>query len=124
MQPGKYTSAKVKIPEDLGTYKDFLSSQLPEFLRFIGRAEAHRGAIDALSAALGEQFAAEIDCKACGNCCRALEPELLENEVDKLAELAKMSLAAFSETEIVPIEGEAAFYMKAKPCRFLTGKLL
>jgi len=111
----------VKAPEELEKYAAFLGEGLPEFLRFIGRNEQIKGEIDAKSAAYGKAYAAQIDCTACANCCRKLEPELHGEELSKLAIHAGESLSKFIDNELVRLSEQDSFYMKAKPCRFLAG---
>jgi len=58
-----------------------------------------------------------IDCKACGNCCKKLEPGLQFEEIEILAEKKNMEVMAFKK-QFVDFDGDALF-LKAKPCTFL-----
>lgn len=73
--------------------------------------------IDRLIHELNEVVSAQIDCTACGNCCKKLEPGLELNEIERLAKLKNMEADVF-KTEFVLFDGYAQF-LKTKPCMFL-----
>ncbi|MES2691705.1 MAG: YkgJ family cysteine cluster protein [Bacteroidota bacterium] len=67
--------------------------------------------------ALNKEVSAEIDCTACANCCRQLEPGLETEEIERLALEKQMAADVFKQT-YVAFDGEAQF-LKTKPCMFL-----
>ncbi|MDF7826654.1 YkgJ family cysteine cluster protein [Pontiellaceae bacterium B12227] len=74
--------------------------------------------VDAIIHRLYEEIAPQIDCQACGNCCRAMHPILKDGDVEHLSahlgisddELTKQYLAEDDD-------GDTTF--NAKPCPFL-----
>lgn len=65
------------------------------------------------------QVSADIDCLACANCCKKLEPGLEHSEVERLAEAAKQSIEVFKQ-QFLAYDGDA-LYLQTKPCMFLNG---
>ncbi len=72
---------------------------------------------------IAQQVAKAIDCTQCGNCCRHLEPAVIETELPILAQHAGLDTMSFCEqyTRIEP-ETNIRFLWK-KPCMFLRGNL-
>lgn len=59
----------------------------------------------------------QIDCTACGNCCKKLEPGIDDTEMEQLALLQKMDVVTFKQNYIA-YDGQSHF-LKTKPCMFL-----
>lgn len=68
---------------------------------------------------LNETVSAAIDCTACGNCCKKLEPGLEQDEVEVLAAHRQMEPEVFMR-RYVSWDGDSHF-LQAKPCMFLEG---
>ncbi len=73
--------------------------------------------VDEITHQLYHTYSKQIDCTACGNCCKQLEPGLMEEESGKLAELLNLPLAEFI-TDFTATDGTSR-YLKTKPCIFL-----
>ena len=83
-----------------------------KFLRGISSKEA-----DERIHRLSETVSAQIDCLACANCCKKLEPGLEAAEIETLATLKQQAIDEFKQ-HYVAYDGEA-LYLKTKPCTFL-----
>ena len=70
---------------------------------------------------LYHQFAAEMDCTTCANCCREMEPVLDETDVERLANATGMSILEFEERFLRKDETWGHLTFKEKPCPFLRG---
>lgn len=66
---------------------------------------------------LSETVSAQIDCLACANCCKKLEPGLEQSEIEVLATARQQEIETFKQ-QYVAYDGEA-LYLKTKPCMFL-----
>lgn len=66
---------------------------------------------------LNENISTQIDCTACANCCKQLEPGLETGEIETLAAQKQLPAGIFRE-HYVAFDGEAQF-LKTKPCMFL-----
>lgn len=83
-----------------------------KFLRGVSSKE-----VDERINGLSETVAAQIDCLACANCCKKLEPGLEQSEIEVLAKARQQEIETFKE-QYVAYDGEA-LYLKTKPCMFL-----
>jgi Fe-S-cluster containining protein len=61
---------------------------------------------------------AEIDCLQCGNCCRALGPQLKESDIKRAAKASGMELMDFVETRLRKDE-DNDWVFNNLPCPFL-----
>lgn len=68
---------------------------------------------------LAREWEQQIDCLACANCCKKLEPGIEPEEAERLAAAKQMSIETFKET-YVAYDGDA-YYLRQKPCMFLEG---
>lgn len=75
--------------------------------------------VDRLVQQLNEKISAHIDCTACGNCCKQLEPPLDTAETERLAKLKKISLLAFKEDYVAKEADTNIHFLKCQPCIFL-----
>jgi Fe-S-cluster containining protein len=83
-----------------------------KFLRGVSSKE-----VDERIHRLSETVSAQIDCLACANCCKKLEPGLEASEIETLANLKQQEIDTFKQ-QYVAYDGEA-LYLKTKPCMFL-----
>lgn len=72
---------------------------------------------------LSKRITPRIDCKACANCCRELEPFLDEPDVGRLAGALKLSGEQVKRDYLAPSSREGKLTFKEKPCPFLKGTL-
>lgn len=82
--------------------------------------------LDALVERIATPIIAKIDCKACGNCCRALDVYVDEADVARLAKGLGASqdnfIRDYIDTERAEVMGEWGVF-RHKPCAFLNGTL-
>lgn len=83
-----------------------------KFLRGVASKE-----VDERIHRLSERVSVQIDCLACANCCKKLEPGLEAHEVEALAMHKQLEIDVFKQ-QYVAYDGEA-LYLKTKPCMFL-----
>lgn len=76
--------------------------------------------VDILVKQVSEEVSIRIDCTACGNCCKQLEPPIDSDETERLANLKKISLLAFKEKYVAHEISTNIQYLKCQPCIFLT----
>lgn len=79
-----------------------------------------RARINNLAEQFGRQAEAQMDCTACGACCRDICVPISRKEQALLAKRAGLLFTEFAERHMTTSDsGEPA--MEAKPCRFLDG---
>lgn len=77
--------------------------------------------VDAIVHKHYEAVSRQIDCCACGNCCRAVLPVLSEFDVTRLASGLKVSGAELIDRLLVPGEEKKTYTFNKKPCPLLSG---
>jgi Fe-S-cluster containining protein len=88
------------------------------FLRLVARGQGAR--LDALTARIGHEAEAQIDCRTCGACCRDNVIPLTPEEAARLADRANLALPIFQARHVTTDDdGEPA--LDARPCPFLDG---
>lgn len=75
--------------------------------------------VDGYVQELDKKISASIDCTACGNCCKVLEPPVDAEEVQRLAKLKKISATEFEDQYVGKEAGTAIHFLKCQPCIFL-----
>ncbi|MGB7340976.1 MAG: YkgJ family cysteine cluster protein [Phototrophicaceae bacterium] len=82
-------------------------------------------AIDALANTIAQPIIAAIDCKACGNCCRNLDVQLGEDDLERLATGINISLDSIRTLVNVQDHDDPDIVgiFQAQPCSFLDGNL-
>lgn len=71
---------------------------------------------------LNEKVSAEIDCTACANCCKILEPPVGEVEIRPLAQTKNLTTATFKKEYVGQESGTNIQFLKCQPCIFLQDK--
>lgn len=81
--------------------------------------------IDALAESVAQPIIAAIDCTKCANCCRNLDVQLGEDDLQRLAEGLNVPIEAIRQhVELIPSDDpDIVGIFKPKPCAFLTGNL-
>jgi len=75
--------------------------------------------VDSVVHAIYEEVASQIDCRACGNCCREMLPTLTEDDVGLLATgLGTTPEAVERQYLVTDEEGDVIF--NQRPCPFLS----
>jgi Fe-S-cluster containining protein len=76
------------------------------------------GSVDDKIHRLYKEVSNQIDCLACANCCKKLEPGLEgDDEIERLAVAVKQEVDDFKR-QFIAFDGDA-LYLKTKPCMFL-----
>ena len=83
------------------------------FLKTYGSDE-----IDAIVHRLYREVSAEIDCRACGNCCKEILPLLDEGDMERLANGLGISIAELKEQYLVK-DDDGKYTFNSVPCPFL-----
>lgn len=88
------------------------------------RGEWTDDALDALVDTVTAEVAAQIDCTACGNCCRALTVGLTPEDIPVLSEALRLPagdvIARYVDHETARQEDEWGVF-RCRPCAFLAG---
>jgi Fe-S-cluster containining protein len=74
--------------------------------------------LDEAVAAIAKDVIAAIDCTQCANCCKTLEPELAESEIERLAQHRQETRAAFEKKFLGYDSHREVHYLKPV-CTFL-----
>lgn len=74
--------------------------------------------VDSVAKEKHEEAFEKIDCLACGNCCKKLQPELNEEDIDRVAPHLNLSKKAFIEKYLEKDE-DGDLLMNHAPCSFL-----
>lgn len=77
--------------------------------------------LDAIVHRLYEDVASQIDCCACGNCCREVLPVLQTRDVSRLASGLSLPETEVVDRFLVPGEEIETFTFNDKPCPLLSG---
>jgi len=78
------------------------------------------GKVDELFQPIVKEVTSNIDCTACGNCCRYQEPGVDNEEISRLAKLNDMDEVTFRK-QFIKAEGHEVQYLCSNPCMFLAG---
>jgi Fe-S-cluster containining protein len=85
------------------------------FRHFLKNRNTHK--VDLLVQRLNNEIAPQIDCTACGNCCRNLSPYLTKEDLRRLTEAVQLPVdevvVTYTETD------EYGVSLKHLPCGFL-----
>ena len=103
-------NAKIREEENFD-FRSFLKGQDPK-------------EIDKIVHKLYEEVLDHVDCTECANCCIELETCFTTKEIDLLSAHLKLDKDKFISQSTKPDQfGEKdKFYLKSKPCQFLTNK--
>jgi hypothetical protein len=94
-----------------------------EFRSFLKQCDIPPEEIDRIVHELYEQASTEVDCTACGNCCREVQPLLDDEDVERLSSGLGMSAAQFKAQYLVEDTSSKRLFFKEKPCPFLKNNL-
>ncbi len=75
--------------------------------------------VDEMVRKLNEEISAAIDCTACGNCCKQLEPPVDQEELERLAVFKNLNTVSFKDKYIGEEAGTQIQFLKCQPCIFL-----
>jgi Fe-S-cluster containining protein len=74
--------------------------------------------LDEIVATVAKDVIAAIDCTQCANCCKTLEPELSESEIERLAQHRQETRAAF-EKKFLGYDPQREVHYLKPVCTFL-----
>lgn len=93
-----------------------------ENYRFKEFLQAQDGAVlDRLVAQLNHEVEPQVDCTACGNCCKSLMINVTQPEAEGLSAYLQMDVAAFNEKYIETSQQGEVMVINTIPCHFLNG---
>ena len=78
------------------------------------------GETDVLVHALADEITPQIDCTACGNCCKSLMINVSGPETERLADHLEMPLEKLKE-RYIETSLQGSMIMNTIPCHFLSG---
>lgn len=114
----------MKIETDIARIKALAREQEDEnweFRTFLKNYDLEVEEIDAIVHAIHEEVSLQIDCLACGNCCRKIQPVLDADDISRLAASLDMSFPDFTEKYLVADEDGEGHVFNSIPCPFLSG---
>ena len=118
----------MKIETDLKKIKEASQKKEDEnweFRSFLKGYDIEVEELDSIVHGLLEEVCREIDCTACGNCCREISPVLENKDIERLSNSLGTSIEQFRIQFLVENEknfSEGLIFNK-KPCPFLKGNL-
>ena len=118
----------MKVETDLKKIKKTAKKKNDEnwkFRSFLKGYDIEVEELDAIVHRLFEQVSGEIDCTACGNCCREISPVLEHEDIERLSRGLGISPEGFKELFLVQNDKNYSegFICNKKPCPFLKGNL-
>ena len=96
-----------------------------EFRSFLKGYDIEVRELDSIVHGLFKEVSREIDCTACGNCCREILPVLERGDIARLSRGLGISPKNFKERFLVKDDKNYSegFIFNKKPCPFLKGNL-
>jgi len=112
----------VKLETDLAQIAKAELEKEAENLHFKDMLQnSDAGSIDEEVQALNKQVTPQIDCTACGNCCKTLMINVTQPEAENLARHLQIPEAELKEKYIETSLTGDRMIVNAIPCHFLTG---
>lgn len=68
--------------------------------------------------ALHEKYEEEIDCLACGNCCRSISPAMKDRDIERIAKYLRVKPSDILEKHM-EIDDEGDYVFRSQPCPFI-----
>ncbi|MCK4661999.1 MAG: YkgJ family cysteine cluster protein [Bacteroidales bacterium] len=78
--------------------------------------------VDKVVHRLNKEITAQIECQACGNCCKTLRPCVTDSEIDSLSKMENLSQIDFVNSFIEKDNFDEIRSLKDSPCKYLEGK--
>jgi hypothetical protein len=103
---------------DIGQLATDKEEENNQFVTFLKQQDAT--VIDEKVHSLNKLIEPEIDCTACGNCCKSLLINVTEEEADRVAGRLHMARNKFDE-QYIEKGSHGLLVMNTIPCHFLTG---
>ncbi len=109
-------------PKIVAKLAEELEDENWSFRTFLKNSDLGIKKLDAIVHAHYEEVSEQIDCLACGNCCREALPSLKASDIARLAAGMKLPKAEVIERFLVPGEEKNTFTFNKMPCPLLSGK--
>ena len=121
-------TSDMKVETDLKKIKETAKKKEDEnweFRSFLKGYDIEVEELDSIVHRLFEGICREIDCTACGNCCREISPVLEQEDIERLYRGLGISPENFKERFLVKDDKDCpeGFIFNKKPCPFLKGNL-
>ncbi len=110
--PGK--NIETDLPR-IAAYSALRTAENDRFREYLKQCGGAR--VDSLVQALNEQVSAQIDCTACGNCCKSLMIVVSDEEADVLSAHLGQERSEFDERYLE--KGSQLMIINRMPCHFL-----
>jgi Fe-S-cluster containining protein len=96
-----------------------------EFRSFLRGYDIEVEELDSIVHRLYEEVNGQIDCTACGNCCREISPVLDDEDIERLSRGLGISSGNFKERFLVKDDNDYSegFIFNKRPCPFLKGNV-
>jgi Fe-S-cluster containining protein len=91
------------------------------FRRLLGTCKLKSDEIDAIVRRLYFEVRGQVDCLACGNCCRTFSPTLNDKDIDRLALGLKMTREELIRKHLCGTKDGESLALNTTPCPFLAG---
>lgn len=116
---------KIEIVTDLEQIKRLAKKKEEEnwgFRSFLKSGIFPPSQIDKMALSLYKKIVTRINCKTCGNCCQKLPFQVLDTDIEKLANRLNLKHDQVIKQYLKPSQEEKEKYeTKAIPCPFLKG---
>jgi hypothetical protein len=114
----------MKIETDLKRIEQLAEENEDEnwaFRSFLKQLDLGRKDLDAIVHRINDEVSAQIDCTACGNCCKQIRPVLDMADVSAFADGLNIPVSEIqvNHLELHP-ERPSHYYFNALPCPFLS----
>ena len=124
----KDNTSDMKVETDLKKIKQTARKKVNEnweFRSFLKGYDMGIEELDSIVHRLFEGVYREIDCTACGNCCREISPALEQEDIERISPGLAISPENFKERFLVKNDKNYSegFIFKKKPCPLLKGNL-
>lgn len=103
--------------EIIKTKAGSLKEENHQFKRFLKSIPTKK--IDILVADLNRKISSAIDCTACANCCKILEPPVHKHEIDRLSNIKNVQTEIFELKYVGKESSTHIQFLKCQPCIFL-----
>lgn len=91
----------------------------PDFATYFKRLKKQElKNLDKLIHPIHESVFDEIDCLACGNCCKSLGPQILDKDIERLSKALRIKTQDFI-AQYLRIDEDNDYVFKTMPCPFL-----
>ena len=120
--------AVIKMGIDLIKIKEIAKEKEDEnwkFRTFLKRHDMPLEQMDSMVHRLYERVSSEIDCTACGNCCREISPSLNQKDIERLSRGLAIPPDQFINQFLVEDKENFSdgFLFNKRPCPFLSGNI-